>query len=108
MKSIATARQPLNKRQREPGVAEVRRRLREQPAHPPSRGTLKSRIFSPRQDDQNRKRILETHLRQLDGRSLYELQIARGERAESGCRQSLATSRTDVRMPTPLRTGCPV
>ena len=75
----ATARQALNQREREAGVAEVRRRLRQQPPHPPRGGPLEPGVSPLRQHDEDRQRILEAHLGQLGGRGLDELQVAGGQ-----------------------------
>ncbi len=76
MQRVAAARQTLNQRQREARVAEIRRRLREQPPDPSPRGPLEAWVSPLREHNEDRQRILEAHLRQLCGRGLDELQIA--------------------------------
>jgi hypothetical protein len=81
---VAAARQPLDEREREAGVAKARRRLGQQPPDPTRRCPVKARIAGLGKQDENCEGIIEPDRRQLGGGRLDDVHVA--------CRQSTLKS----------------
>jgi hypothetical protein len=98
MECVAAGRQPLHERKREARIAEAGRRLEQQPAEPPRGGTIEARVTAFGKQGQDHERVVEPDLRQLDGGSLDDQQIASLEGSLKPCvRTTLTRHRTYVR-----------
>jgi hypothetical protein len=98
MERVAARRQPLHERECEARIAETGRRLEQQPAEPPRGGTIESRVGAFGKQGKDHERVVEPDLRQLDGGSLDDQQIASLEGSLKPCvRATLTRHRTYVR-----------